>query len=88
MGRSLFADFRYDHSVINGVRLRPTSLTSSTQIPYALTAGVVATLAGSLPAGFGVPVWLCLTAGVAVLVGIITIIGKPASIREADQPNN
>lgn len=59
-----------------------------TQIPYALTVGIVAILAGSLPAGFGVPVWLCLAAGVAVLVGIITIFGKPASIREADQSNN
>ncbi len=59
-----------------------------TQIPYALTVGIVAILAGSLPTGFGVPVWLCLAAGVSVLVGIITVFGKPASIREADQPNN
>ena len=59
-----------------------------TQIPYALTVGLVAILAGSLPAGLGVPVWLCLAAGVAVLVGIIMIFGKRASIREIDQSNN
>lgn len=55
-----------------------------TQIPYALTVGIVAILAGSLPAGFGVPVWLCLAAGVSVLVGIIAIFGKPVIAREFD----
>ena len=54
-----------------------------TQIPYALTVGIVAILAGSLPTGFGMPVWLCLTTGVAVLVGIIVIFGKPVIARKS-----
>jgi len=38
-----------------------------TQIPYSLVVAAVALLAGYLPAAFGVPSWLTLPAGAAVL---------------------
>lgn len=39
-----------------------------TQIPYALIAGTVAILVGFLPAGLGVPAWVSLPVGAAVLL--------------------
>jgi len=39
-----------------------------TQIPYALLAGLVAILVGFVPAGLGVPPWVSLIVGVAVLM--------------------
>ena len=47
-----------------------------TQLPYALSAGVIAILAGALPAGFGVPWWICLPVGVAAVVGLVRVVGK------------
>lgn len=38
-----------------------------TQLPYALLAGAAAVVFGALPAGFGVPWWLCLPAGILVI---------------------
>lgn len=46
-----------------------------TQIPYALLAGAVAVLAGALPAGFGVPWWVCLPVGMAAVVIGLRIFG-------------
>ncbi len=48
-----------------------------TQLPYALLAGGVAIVFGALPAGFGVPWWLCLPAGVAVLILAMRFFGHP-----------
>lgn len=56
-----------------------------TQLPYALIVGGVAILAGSLPAGFGMSVWLCLAAGIAVLVAVIGVFGKSVRVRQTDQ---
>jgi tetracycline resistance efflux pump len=39
-----------------------------TQIPYALISATVAVVAGFIPAGLGVPAWVSLAAGTAVLV--------------------
>jgi len=39
-----------------------------TQIPFALIAAAVAALVGFLPAGFGVPAWVSLVAGTALLI--------------------
>ena len=44
-----------------------------TQLPYALTAAIVAALAGFIPIGFGVSPWFCLIAGTIILVIIPTI---------------
>ncbi|MEM8984549.1 MAG: Na+/H+ antiporter NhaC family protein [Pseudomonadota bacterium] len=56
-----------------------------TQLPYALTVGVVATVLGTLPAGFGIPWWVGAIAGVVALIAIIRIIGEPAE-RRRDEP--
>jgi len=47
-----------------------------TQLPYALSAGVIAILAGALPAGFGVPWWICLSVGIVAVVGLVRTIGR------------
>ncbi|MHC5003997.1 MAG: Na+/H+ antiporter NhaC family protein [Planctomycetota bacterium] len=39
-----------------------------TQLPYAALVGAVALAAGTVPAGFGVPWWICLGIGAAVLL--------------------
>jgi Na+/H+ antiporter NhaC len=48
-----------------------------TQLPYALTVGVVATLLGTLPAALGVPSWICFPVGIAALYGVVRYWGKP-----------
>jgi len=47
-----------------------------TQLPYALSAGVIAIVAGALPAGFGVPWWICLPVGILATVGLVRTVGK------------
>lgn len=48
-----------------------------TQLPYALTAGGMAILLGTLPAGLGLsPAWT-LPAGVAALVVVVRLVGRP-----------
>jgi Na+/H+ antiporter NhaC len=53
-----------------------------TQIPYALTAALVAGLVGFVPAGFGLPAWLLLLVGTGVIILIVRIFGK----RVEDEP--
>ncbi len=50
-----------------------------TQLPYAVFAGLVALLLGALPAGFGLPWWLLLPLGLAVLFGGLKLIGRQVS---------
>ena len=50
-----------------------------TQMPYAIVVGVVAILVGTLPAGFGIPIWgcsFCLIAGIVVLGGVLILWGR------------
>jgi Na+/H+ antiporter NhaC len=47
-----------------------------TQLPYALFAGIIAIVLGTLPAGFGVPWWLCLPVGAIALVAGVRMIGR------------
>lgn len=47
-----------------------------TQLPYALSTGVIAIVVGALPAGFGVPWWVCLPVGVLAVVGLVGLVGK------------
>jgi Na+/H+ antiporter NhaC len=47
-----------------------------TQLPYALFAGLVAIGLGTLPAGFGLPWWLCLPLGALALVAGVRLIGR------------
>ncbi|MGK7294330.1 MAG: Na+/H+ antiporter NhaC family protein [Candidatus Wenzhouxiangella sp. M2_3B_020] len=39
-----------------------------TQLPYAMLAGLAALLLGALPAGFGIPWWICMPAGALLVV--------------------
>lgn len=47
-----------------------------TQMPYALLAGIVSVLLGTLPLGFGVSVWLLLPLQIASLVVLMRLLGK------------
>ncbi|MBD3275213.1 MAG: Na+/H+ antiporter NhaC family protein [Candidatus Marinimicrobia bacterium] len=53
-----------------------------TQIPYALAVGTVAILFGYLPAGYHLNWFLFFGIGVALLVGVVLLFGKPISARE------
>lgn len=48
-----------------------------TQLPYALSVGVVAILFGTLPAGFGMPWWIGVLVGMALLFGLLWTAGTP-----------
>ncbi len=48
-----------------------------TQLPYALIVGAVAWLVGDVATGFGLPVWVALLLGTALLGVVVRIAGKP-----------
>jgi Na+/H+ antiporter NhaC len=56
----------------------------STQLPYALVVGAVAVVVGLLPAGFGIPWWVLHPAAIAVLVGVLLVIGRPSGAGAED----
>jgi len=47
-----------------------------TQIPYALTAGIVSIVFGTIPTGLGLSPWPCLVVGVLVLIGVHRVLGR------------
>ena len=47
-----------------------------TQMPYALTVGLVSIVFGTIPAGFGVSSWLILPVGAISLVVILWLVGR------------
>ncbi|MEM8734989.1 MAG: Na+/H+ antiporter NhaC family protein [Planctomycetota bacterium] len=47
-----------------------------TQMPYAMTIGIVAVLCGTLPAGYGVSAWILLPIGIVVLAMVLLIFGR------------
>jgi len=49
-----------------------------TQLPYALIVGVVGLAIGTIPAGYGLPPWVSLIVGAAVLVGVLKFFGRSA----------
>ncbi|MFG0287065.1 MAG: Na+/H+ antiporter NhaC family protein [Rhodopirellula sp. JB044] len=51
-----------------------------TQMPYALLAGGVCVVTGTLPVAFGVPVWLCWAAGAGCLVAAVRWLGRQPSV--------
>jgi Na+/H+ antiporter NhaC len=53
-----------------------------TQLPYAVLVGVVAILLGSIPSAFGVPAWLCLILGAAVVWAMFRFYGSPTDEAE------
>lgn len=48
-----------------------------TQLPYALSVGSIALLAGYLPAGLGISPWILIPLGVACCLIVVRIFGKP-----------
>jgi Na+/H+ antiporter NhaC len=49
-----------------------------TQLPYALIVGAIAILVGTIPAGYGLPPWISLLVGGAILVGALRLLGRHA----------
>jgi len=49
-----------------------------TQLPYALLVGVVAIGIGTIPAGYGVPPWISLIVGGALLLAVLRFFGRNA----------
>lgn len=47
-----------------------------TQLPYAVAAGLVTVLCGTLPAGLGVPAWVCIAVGTVACVGVVRFVGR------------
>ena len=54
-----------------------------TQMPYAVTVGVVAMLIGDIPSAYGLSPWISIVVGSAALVGIVLWRGKPSDTAPA-----
>ena len=52
----------------------------ATQLPYALSAGAVSILFGTLPAGFGINPWILLVLGCVGCAGVVRIFGRTPDI--------
>jgi Na+/H+ antiporter NhaC len=49
-----------------------------TQLPYAMLVGVVGLLIGTVPAGYGLPPWISILAGIAILYAALKTFGRRA----------
>jgi Na+/H+ antiporter NhaC len=49
-----------------------------TQLPYALLVGTVAITLGTIPAGYGMPPWISLLVGGALLLATLRFFGRKA----------
>jgi Na+/H+ antiporter NhaC len=49
-----------------------------TQLPYALLVGFMALFVGTIPGGFGVPPWISIVLGIAILYAVLRSIGRRA----------
>ena len=49
-----------------------------TQMPYALLVGAVAIGMGTIPGGYGLPPWISLIVGIAILLGVLRFFGRNA----------
>jgi Na+/H+ antiporter NhaC len=54
-----------------------------TQLPYALTAAVIAAVVGTLPAGLGVSPWISLVVGVVLIWSTARVLGRRVEPEEA-----
>ena len=48
-----------------------------TQMPYALTAGAIAAVVCTLPAGYGAPPWLLVPVGIGLCIAVVRFVGRP-----------
>jgi len=53
-----------------------------TQLPYAMLAGIAALLLGAIPAGFGIPWWICLPVAAAVTIGVLYWLSGSAEAKQ------
>ncbi|MBI9033281.1 MAG: hypothetical protein JEZ03_02305 [Bacteroidales bacterium] len=51
-----------------------------TQLPYALTVGLVSILVGTIPAAFGIPYWVIVPIGLICMYTIIRLLGKKVEV--------
>ncbi len=49
-----------------------------TQLPYAVLVGFVAMAVGTIPGGYGLPPWISIVSGLAILVAVHRVVGKRA----------
>ena len=47
-----------------------------TQMPYAVVVGIFTVLLGTLPIGWGAPVWILVLTQVLVLIGFVRLFGQ------------
>ncbi|MEE2639115.1 MAG: Na+/H+ antiporter NhaC family protein [Planctomycetota bacterium] len=57
-----------------------------TQLPYAILVGLVSILFGTLPIGYGVPVWVLLPCGIIAMIGSLWILGSKVEDPENSGP--
>ena len=50
-----------------------------TQAPYAILAAVVSVIAGTIPVGFGMPIWLVLPCAICLLYVLHLFLARPVS---------
>jgi Na+/H+ antiporter NhaC len=52
-----------------------------TQLPYALLVGAASLLVGTIPTGYGLPPWISILAGIAILYAILKTFGRRAEVQ-------
>ncbi|MDX1661614.1 MAG: Na+/H+ antiporter NhaC family protein [Gemmatimonadota bacterium] len=57
-----------------------------TQIPYAVTVGVVAMLIGDIPSAYGLPPWISWVVGAGILLGILYAFGQREDPPAVEEP--
>jgi Na+/H+ antiporter NhaC len=55
-----------------------------TQLPYAMTVGIISLLVGTVPAGFGIPWWICFPVGMMILLAVLLGFGQ--SVKTSQGP--
>ncbi|MBU2650197.1 MAG: Na+/H+ antiporter NhaC family protein [Bacteroidetes bacterium] len=56
-----------------------------TQLPYALTVGVVSIVAGTIPAAYGVPSWILFPAGLVILYLVVRLAGRKTEVFKLEE---
>ena len=54
-----------------------------TQLPYALTVGVVGMAVGDIPTAYGLSPWVSIVLGIVVLAAVLRFVGRPVPDRSA-----
>jgi Na+/H+ antiporter NhaC len=55
----------------------------NTQLPYALAVAVITVFVGTIPVGLGVSVWIVIPLGVAAMVVVLWLLGRPVDSHRA-----